>query len=61
MEKVVRKYKLGEEPDIINDYLQLSFSQRLAVLQSIRARMQYFNKEDNGTRLQRVYRIIAKA
>lgn len=44
MEKVVRKYKLGEEPDIIEDYLQLSYSERLNVLTSIRNRLNYFKK-----------------
>ncbi len=60
MEKVVRKYKLGEEPDIIDDYLLLSYYQRLKVLKSIRARIQYFKRVENGTRFQRVYRIITK-
>jgi len=61
MEKVVRKYKIGEEPDIIDDYFLLTYSQRLSVLKSIRTRFQYFNKKDHGTGFQRVYRIIAKA
>ncbi len=60
MEKVVRKYKLGEEPDIIEDYLTLSYTQKLNVLTSIRKRLNYFKKSEHGTGFQRVYRVITK-
>lgn len=59
--KVVRKYKLGEEPDIIEDYLQLSVQQRLDVLTSIRNRWIGFKGEQtDGEGLSRIRRVVTK-
>ena len=58
MEKVVRKYKLGEEPDDLDFWLSKSPQERLAALHILRERyIQFFL---NGVRpgFQRVYSVI---
>ena len=62
MNRVVKKYHLGEEPETDLDYwLTLTPNQRLAALEQIR--QHYINMFLNGNRpgFQRVYRVIKQA
>lgn len=61
MEKVVHKYKLGEEPDDKNFWLSKTPQERLSALESIRDL--YIRLVNNGIkpRLQRVYSVIKRA
>lgn len=60
MQKVVRKYKLGEEPNDLNYWLEKSPEERLAALELLRER--YITMFLNGIRprLQRVYTITKR-
>ena len=58
MEKVVHKYKLGEEPSDLEYWLSKTPQERLAALEQLR--INYIKIYGNGIipRLQRVYRIV---
>jgi hypothetical protein len=58
MEKVVHKYKLGEEPDDLEYWLTKTPQERLAAVEQLR--INYIIIYGNGIipRLQRVYRIV---
>lgn len=61
MEKVVHKYKLGEEPNDLDFWLTQTPQQRLAALESLRDL--YIKLTNNGIkpRLQRVYTVIKRS
>jgi hypothetical protein len=58
MEKVIHKYKLGEEPDDMEYWLTKTPQERLAAVEQLR--INYIKIFKNGIvpRLQRVYRIV---
>ncbi len=60
MEKVVHKYKLGEEPDDLEFWLTQTEQYRLSALESLRDL--YIKLANNGfkPRLQRVYTVITR-
>lgn len=60
MEKVVKKYKLGEEPSDLEFWLTQTPQQRLSALESLRDL--YIKLTNNGIkpRLQRVYTVIKR-
>ena len=61
MEKVVHKYKLGEEPNDLDFWLTQTPQQRLAALESLRDL--YIKLTNNGIkpRLQRIYTVIKRS
>ena len=61
MEKVVHKYKLGEEPNDLEFWLTKTPQERLAALESLRDL--YIKLTNNGIkpRLQRVYKVIKRS
>ena len=58
MDKVIRKYKLGEEPNDLEYWLTKTPEERLAALEQIR--IMYFKLMANGHQsgFQRVYTVI---
>jgi len=56
MEKVVHKYKLGEEPKDYHYWLKQPPSKRLEAIEYFR--QQYHTKDELKSKLQRVYRIV---
>ena len=58
MEKVIHKYKLGEEADDLEYWLTKTPQERLSAVEQLR--INYIKMFQNGvvTRLQRVYRIV---
>ena len=58
--KVVRKYRLGEEPDDLDYWLSRPYSERLRALFEIR-REHHAPRDLAGERLQRVYRIAKRS
>ena len=60
MEKVVRKYKLGEEPSIRSYWLTKSHEERFSALEQLIRPESNRNEDETSARLQRVYRVISK-
>lgn len=60
IQKVVRKYKLGEEPKDLHRYLQLSDEDRIGIVEEIRREYHGWTHETEP-RLQRVYRVLKRA
>ena len=61
MEKSIRRYKLGEEPDDLAFWLTKSEAERLLALESLRDL--YIKLMNNGVKpgFQRVYRVIKRS
>lgn len=61
MEKVIRKYKLGEEPNDLEFWLTKSETERLSALESLRDL--YIKLVNNGSKpgFQRVYTVIKRS
>lgn len=60
MEKVVRKYRLGEEPSIKSYWLTKSVEERFEALEQLIRPNKTSFKNEITDRLQRVYRVIKK-
>ena len=60
MEKVVRKYKLGEEPSIRSYWLTKSPEERFSALEQLIRPESNRNEDETSARLQRVYQVINK-
>jgi hypothetical protein len=59
MEKVVRKYKLGEEPSVRSYWMTKSEEERIHALELL-IRTANVNEDETSERLQRVYRITGR-
>lgn len=58
MERVVKKYKLNEEPNDLEFWLKKSYTERLQALEDLREHYIKFFLNGNRPRFQRVYRVI---
>lgn len=61
MEKVVHKYKLGEEPDDLTFWLQKTPLERLSALNILRERYISFFLNGHNPGFQRVYKLIKRS
>ncbi|WP_317898360.1 hypothetical protein [Aurantibacillus circumpalustris] len=58
MEKVIKKFKLSEEPSDLNFWLTKSYTERLAALEKLKEHYIQFFLDGNRPGFQRVYRVI---
>lgn len=58
MDKVVKKYKLNNEPSDIDFWLTKTYTERLKALEDIRERYIQFFLNGHRPGFQRVYRVI---
>jgi hypothetical protein len=58
VEKVVRKYKLGEDPNDLDLWLTKSYLERLQALEKLRENYIHVFLNEHRPRFQRVYRVI---
>jgi len=61
MEKVVHKYKLGEEPNDLEFWLTQTPQQRLAALESLRDLCIKLTNNGIKSRLQRIYTVTKRS
>jgi hypothetical protein len=59
MEKIVRKYKLGEEPSEYEYWKTRTYLERLSTIEFLRS--QFYQVNDNPPRLQRLFKIVKPA
>lgn len=58
MDKVVKKYKLNEEPSDLNFWLTKSYTERLIALEQLREHYIQFFLNGHRSGFQRIYKVI---
>jgi hypothetical protein len=58
MEKIIKKYKLNEEPDDLEYWLSKSYSERIKALESLKENYIKFFLNGHNAGFQRVYIVI---